>query len=233
MRPTAARILLACDDVQLRSLLSELLATQHYDVVAVGTQVTPLRRPAADWDAAIIDSALPHGAARWVRALEGIRRVPTIAIAVGAARTCAGMEPLWNSVDAVLHEPFDARKLMLVMRGLLAGRVRANAEQTLTAGPMTLHSPLNTATVDAREIALTDAETHVLRELMLAASTPVPRDRLMRSGTGREPSPAARGLDTHIKRLRRKIGTDKHGNTPVRTVRGVGYLLIADWQPAL
>jgi DNA-binding response OmpR family regulator len=230
MRPTPARILLACDDTQLRSLLSELLATQHYDVVAVGTYATPwMRRPAADWDAAIIDSALPHGAARWVRALEGITRVPTIAI---AAKAGAGMGPVWNSVDAVLHEPFDARKLMLVMRGLLAGRTRARAEKTLTAGPMTLHSPLNTATVDAREIALTDAETRVLRELMLAASTPVPRDRLMRTGIGRDSSPADRSLDTHIKRLRRKIGTDRHGKTPVRTVRGVGYLLIADWQPA-
>ncbi len=227
---TPMRILLACDDVQLRSLFRELLATQHSAVAAVGANAIQLTRgPAADWDAAIIGTGALHGAARWLRELEGVTRVPTIAIAEKAS---AGLEPLWDRVDAVLHAPFDARKLMLVMRGLLAGRARARTQHPLQVGPVTLNVPLNTATVAAREIGLTDAETRVLCELMLGASKPVRRDRLMRSAVGRTWSPDDRCLDTHIKRLRRKIGTDRRGKTPIRTVRGVGYLLIADWQPA-
>jgi two-component system OmpR family response regulator len=135
----------------------------------------------------------------------------------------------------VLHEPFDARKLLLVMRGLLAGRreTTGRAEQAaLTTGPVTLHSLLNTATVEAREVPLTGAETRVLRELMLAPSTPVSRDKLARCGLGRGSLPDDRCLDTHIKRLRRKLGTDRHGRTPIRTVRNIGYLLVAQWQPA-
>ena len=97
---------------------------------------------------------------------------------------------------------------------------------------MTLHSLLNTATVEAREVPLTGAETRVLRELMLAPSTPVSRDKLTRCGLGRGSSPDDRCLDTHIKRLRRKLGTDCHGRTPIRTVRNIGYLLLEQWQPA-
>jgi DNA-binding response OmpR family regulator len=222
------RILLVSDNVQLRTLLSQLLTAHRYDVVAVEGCAPLTVEAVANCDAAIIDAAAAHG--RWLRNLD--RTVPTLAIA--AARNGAGAESLWTRVDAVLHEPFDARKLLLVIRGLFADRREAagRAEQALTTGPVTLDSLLNTATVEAREVALTGAETRVLRELMLAPSTPVSRDKLTRCGLGRGSSPDDRCLDTHIKRLRRKLGTDRHGRTPIRTVRSIGYLLLEQWQPA-
>ena len=45
-------------------------------------------------------------------------------------------------------------------------------------------------------------------------------------------SPDDRALDTHINRLRRKLGVDQRGRTPIRTITGIGYLLLADWKPA-
>jgi DNA-binding response OmpR family regulator len=39
-------------------------------------------------------------------------------------------------------------------------------------------------------------------------------------------------LDAHINRLRRKLGNDRRGRTPIRTVRSVGCLLLAAWEPA-
>jgi two-component system response regulator PhoP len=229
---SSSRILLVSDNAQLRALLGQLLTAHRYDVVTVeGGAAPPTREPATDWDAAIIDAATRHGAARWLRNLDRTGRVPTLAI---AAKNAAAAEPLWSRVDAVLHEPFDARRLLLVIRGLFAGRrdTAGSAEQTLTTGPMTLHSLMNTATVEEREVSLTGAETRVLRELMLAPSTPVSRDRLTRCSLGRGWAPDDRCLDTHIKRLRRKIGKDRHGRTPIRTVRSIGYLLLEEWQPA-
>ena len=223
------RILLVSDDVQLRTLVSQLLTAHRYDVVAV-EGCAPLD-VGADWDAAIIDAAAAHSAGRWLRNFARAGHVPTLAIAT--ATNGAAAESLWSRVDAVLHEPFDARKLLLVMRGLFADRREAvgRAEQALTTGPLTLVSLLNTATVDARELVLTGAETRVLRELMLAPSTPVSRDKLTRCGLGRGLSPDDRCLDTHINRLRRKIGEDVRGRTPIRTIRSIGYLLLAEWEP--
>lgn len=229
---SAQRILLVSDNPQLRALLCEILAAHRFDVIAVnGGAAAPVRR-FADWDAAIIDAAAAHGAARWARWLADAAQVPTLAIA--AAKTVTAAELLWHRVDAVLHEPFDARKLLLVIRGLFASR-RAKLEhaaQALTAGPVTLHALLNTATVATREIALTGVETRILRELMRSASAPVPRERLCVSALGRDWAPDDRCLDSHIKRLRRKIGNDLHGRTPIRTVRSIGYLLLERWQPS-
>ena len=229
---SSSRILLVSDNVQLRTLLSQLLAAHRYEVVAVESCAPLTLEAGADWDAAIIDTAATQGAARWLRNIDRTGRVPTLAIAAG--KNGAAAESLWRRVDAVLHEPFDARKLLLVIRGLFADRREAvgRAEQALTTGPVTLDSLLNTATVEAREVSLTGAETRLLRELMLAASTAVSRDKLTRCGLGRGSSPDDRCLDTHIKRLRRKLGTDRHGRTPIRTVRSIGYLLLEQWRPA-
>jgi len=224
------RILLVSDNVQLRAQMNELLAANRYAVLAVGATAPLARRHFAAWDAAIVDATAARGAARWLRTLTGAR-APILAIA--AARSAA-MEPLWSRVDAVLHEPFDARKLSLILRGLFASRRRAAAgtDGELTMGPMTLRSLLNTVTVEAREIALTDAETRILHELILDAGNPISRERLTRRGLLRDWRPDQRSLDAHIKRLRRKIGKDRYGRTPIRTVRGVGYRLVADWEPA-
>ncbi len=88
------------------------------------------------------------------------------------------------------------------------------------------------ATVEAREVEPTDVETRILRELLLEAGSPVSRERLTRRALLRDWSPDDRELDTHINRLRHKLGADGRGRTPLRTVRGVGYLLLAAWEPA-
>ena len=210
-------------------LLGQLLATHSYDVLAVDSTTAFTLGRAADFDAAIIDVAADRGAARWRSTLERLAPLPVLAIAADPETVCGA---LWKRVDAVLHEPGDARQLLLVMRGLFAARRQAlNVDQALRAGPLTLQPLLNTVSVGARAVSLTDVETNVLRELMLAAGTTVSRELLTRTSLGREWSPGDRCLDTHIKRLRRKIGNDRHGRTPIRTVRGVGYRLVADWHP--
>jgi DNA-binding response OmpR family regulator len=225
------RLLLVSDDAQLRTLLSQFLSAHGYSVVAENNALP--RGRAACCDAAIVDAGKTQlDAARSLRELQRAARVPTVALA--APRHGADSESLWQRVDVVLDKPLEPRKLLLVLRGLFAHATRAAAaeQQALKAGPLTLQSLLSWLAIGTREVALTGVETRILRELMLAAGTAVPRDRLARCGSPRGWSPDDRTLDTHIKRLRRKLGTDCGGRTPIRTVRGIGYLLLADWQPS-
>jgi two-component system response regulator CpxR len=225
------RLLLVSDDAQLRTLLSQFLSAHGYSVVAESNALP--RGRAACCDVAIVDAGKTQlEAARSLRELQRAARVPTIALA--APRRGADSESLWQRVDVVLDKPLDPRKLLLVLRGLFARAARAAAaeQHALKAGPLTLQSLLSSLAIGTREVALTGVETRILRELMLAAGTAVPRDRLARCGSPRGWSPDDRTLDTHVKRLRRKLGTDCGGRTPIRTVRGIGYLLLADWQPS-
>lgn len=224
------RLLVVSDDPQLRTLLGQFLAAHRYSVIAIGSAAARAR-PTTGCDAAIFDAGTTQlEALRALRGLDRTARVPTIAVAA----TKSGTDSLWQRVDVVLDKPLDPPKLLLVLRGLFAApraTVTPQEQDALTAGPFTLQCLLNTLTVAAREITLTGIETRILRELMLAATAPVARDRLALCSPARSRSPDDRSLDTHVKRLRRKLGTDRHGRTPIRTVRGTGYLLLTDWQP--
>jgi two-component system response regulator CpxR len=225
-----AVVLLVSDDAQLRALLAELLLAHRYAVVAVeSTRMLATREPSTNYDVAIVDApTLQHDAGRVLRTISRFAR-QTIAIAAEGFQS----DSLILQGDVVLSRPFDPRELLLILRGMFPTNdtLAAESEELLSVGPINLHTLLNTVTVAARDVTLTGVETRVLRELMLSASTPVPRDRLMRRALGRDWSPFDRCLDTHIKRLRRKIGNDRDGRTPIRTIRGVGYLLLAKWKP--
>ena len=230
----AARILLVSDDAQLRSLLGGLLAAHGYDGVSGADSPTALSAEhlRAAWDVAIVDVSVPSCSA--LHALRALQAT-TAAIVVIVPKKNGGATPHELAVggDVVLGKPFDPRELLLIIRGMLEDGTVAEepSDAPIAVGPITLAPLLNAATVAAREIELTDVETRILHELLRNATHPVTRERLTRRALLRDWSPDDRALDTHINRLRRKLGVDERGRTPIRTITGIGYLLLADWQP--
>ena len=228
------RILFISDDEQLRALLCRLLLADGYVSVLGLDSLTALAtsNQLTSCDVAIVDLSISYADA--VRAFRSIKRTGNAATVVIASKSNgAANADLAAEVDVLLSKPFDPRELVFIIRAMLKGRARGTPQsrESVSAGPIRLQTLLNTATVAAREIDLTGVETRVLEELLVNASNPVTRDRLMRRAVGREWSPFDRCLDTHINRLRRKIGEDRQGRTPIRTLRGIGYLLIGEWEP--
>jgi len=231
----AARILLVSDDAQLRSLLCGLLVAHGYDGVSGFDSRTALaaEQLRVTWDVAIIDVSVPSCSA--MRALRALRAtIAAIIVIVPKKNGDATPHALVDGGDVVLGKPFDPRELLLIIRGILEGSSDAEepSDAPLTVGPISLSPLLNVATVAARELELTAVETRILHELLLNATHPVTRERLTRRALQRTWSPHDRALDTHINRLRRKLGVDQRGRTPIRTITGIGYLLLADWKPA-
>ena len=229
----SARILVVSDDEQLRSLLCGLLNAYGYrGVGSVDTRsVLASKTSSADWNIAVVDTSVYYD--QTMRVLRQLKNMNAATIAIYAKRNSAVVpHELLAGTDVLLGKPFDPRELLLVIRGMLDGKDHAvpQGDATVSAGPITLSMPLNQATVASREIELTGVETRILCELVINASHPVTRERLMRRALLM--SPDIRTLDTHVSRLRRKIGTDRRGRTPIRTVRSVGYLLVAHWEPS-
>jgi DNA-binding response OmpR family regulator len=228
-----ARIVLISDDEQLRSLLCGLLIA-HGHREAVGSDVRTALAPhgrADPWDVAVVDTSVSYEHA--LRALRQLKKNGTATVAIIAKQSSAAApHDLPDCSDVVLRKPFDPRELLLVIRGMLDDGADAASpdETTISSGPITLSAQLNHATVAARELELTGVETRILYELLLDAGNPVGRERLMRRALLRERSDT-RALDRHINSLRNKLGGDRRGRTPIRTVRSVGYLLLADWEP--
>jgi len=231
----AARILLVSDDAQLRSLLCGLLVAHGYDGIFGVDSQTALteERQRAEWDIAIVDVSLPsYSAMHALRVLQATNAA--IVVIVPKKNGDATPHDLAAGGDVVLGKPFDPRELLLIIRGMLEDNnteAEEPSDSPVAVGPIRLSPLLNAATVAAREIELTDVETRILHELLLNATHAVTRERLTRRALLRNWSPDDRALDTHINRLRRKLGVDQRGRTPIRTITGIGYLLLADWQP--
>lgn len=229
-----ARIVLISEDEQLRSLLCGLLLAHGYAGTFGLAFANAIAAELAECDVAIVDVATSHvDASRVLKKLQAETRAGVIAM---FPKTNALAPELAALGHVLVGKPFDPRELVLIIGGLLHGRVAAPSapptEPMLSVGPISLWTLLNAAIVAAREVELTGVETRILYELLSNASQPVSRERLTRRGMGRDWAPDDRSLDTHIKRLRRKVGNDHRGRTPIRTVRGIGYLLLASWEPA-
>jgi two-component system response regulator CpxR len=216
-------------------LLCGLLVAHGYDGICGVDSQTALtaERLRAEWDIAIVDVSVPSfGAMHALRALQATNA----AIVVIVPKKNGGATPhdLAAGGDVVLGKPFDPRELLLIIRGMLEGNADAEepSDAPVAVGPISLSPLLNAATVAAREIELTDVETRILHELLRNAAQPVTRERLTRRALLRNWSPDDRALDTHITPLCRKLGVDQRGRTPIRTITGIGYLLLADWKPA-
>ncbi|MBI3515231.1 MAG: winged helix-turn-helix transcriptional regulator, partial [Proteobacteria bacterium] len=75
-------------------------------------------------------------------------------------------------------------------------------------------------------VRLTQAEHRILVLLAGSPRQAITRDRLMAVTAGREWEPFDRSVDVHISNLRRKLDLDPTVSSVIRTVRGVGYMLV-------
>ncbi len=125
--------------------------------------------------------------------------------------------------DDFLGKPISARELALRVRAVLRrARPRSNkAPATLVAGALEIDSEQKRVRVDGRDVRLTQVEMRLLRDLAARAGAVQRRERLLRR-VWPDAELGVRTVDTHIRRLREKLGPTADA---IETVRGVGYCL--------
>ena len=122
--------------------------------------------------------------------------------------------------DDYVTKPFSPREIVLRIRAIL--RRGEKADESLTAGPISIDPARHEVSVAGKHVNLTSIEFKLLRTLMQRRGRVQPRDRLLNEVWGYESVIDTRTVDTHVRRLREKLG--KAGNA-VETVRGFGYRL--------
>ena len=126
--------------------------------------------------------------------------------------------------DDYITKPFSPREVVLRVKALLR-RIEAPADQSdevLEAGTIHLDIPAHRLLIDGTETPLTATEFKLLRELLASAGRVQTRDRLLAVVWGYSEDVGSRTVDTHVRRLRKKLGSEADR---VETVVGVGYRL--------
>jgi two-component system phosphate regulon response regulator PhoB len=123
--------------------------------------------------------------------------------------------------DDYVVKPFSPRELVLRLRSVLKRHApEPEKRQVLARDGLSVDMAAHRVSLDGAEVALTATEFKLLAELFQSAGRVLTRDRLLNSVWGYEFEGYARTVDTHIRRLRQKLG---HFADMIETVRGVGY----------
>jgi two-component system phosphate regulon response regulator PhoB len=120
--------------------------------------------------------------------------------------------------DDYVTKPFSPREIGLRIRAILR---RAEAPpESLTAGPISMDAARHEVRVDGKPVHLTSLEFKLLRLLLQRRGRVQDRDRLLNEVWGYESVIDTRTVDTHVRRLREKLGSV---GDYIETVRGFGY----------
>jgi len=131
--------------------------------------------------------------------------------------------------DDFLGKPFDLRELMLRVRAILKRSAWYQAPSTagdvLTLGAARVDFKSYIATVDGRDVQLTQKESMILRCLAEKPGEVVSRTDILDRVWGYNAFPTERTIDNFIVRLRRLLEPDPQSPRYIHTVRGTGYRL--------
>jgi DNA-binding response OmpR family regulator len=156
-----------------------------------------------------------------------IRQVSNIPVIVITAKV--EEESIINSLnigaDDYVTKPFSPRQLMARVRAALRRNGSRGSGGLLSYGDLTIDTENRIVRKNGEALALTRDEYNILTLLMSRQAKIFTRDEILEAVKGDDFDGFDRSVDSHIKRLRVKIGDDPKAPQYILTVYGMGYRL--------
>lgn len=233
IRPERHRVLVVDDDGHIREVIRFALEKAGFRVAEAADGRQALEACRADRpDLLVLDILMPEmdgtDVCRQLRAQEETATLPIVFLTSKSDEIdrVLGLE---LGGDDYVTKPFSPRELVARAKAVLrraSGPAPVEPRQVLEWGPLRLDPERFEASWHGTEIALTVTEFGLLRTLMQRPGRVYTRDELM-DGAYDDPTIVSdRTINSHVKRLRRKLSAE--GAEPIETVHGVGYRLRAD-----
>lgn len=226
------------DEAQIRSAVGEYLELHGYRVSLAdgGPALRKIMTGAPAVDLVVLDLNLPgEDGLTIARYLREHARVGII-ILTAAGQTLDRIVGLEVGADDYMAKPFDLRELLAriksVLRRLPAKGAPASGKDVSGAiqfGGLTLYTKSRALTdASGNDIPLTSMEYDLLRALAESPNMVLTREQLLDKAHRRDSEPFDRSIDVRIARLRRKIEPNPSRPRFIKTIRGAGYLFVAE-----
>jgi DNA-binding response OmpR family regulator len=222
------RALLVDDDVELAKLLGTYLSSHEVSVVHAPSGEQALAMLVGEtFDVVLLDVMMPgmdgFEVCRRIRA-QGSLPVVMLTARGDDADRITGLE---IGADDYLPKPFNPRELLARVRAVLRRTQRGPADERIVVGELEISTGDQTVRRAGVPVALTSFEYRVLIALARRAGETVAREELAALVKGGAYDPQVdRSLDVHISHLRQKLEKEAKEPKLIRTVRGVGYVLL-------
>ncbi len=233
--PAMGRILIVEDEVDLNDLIARQLRQEGHEVFQAYDGMAALQTAeSAALDLVILDWMLPKldglAVARRIRE----RHVVPILMLTARGEETDIVLGLEVGADDYLTKPFRIRELLARVRAILRRvelhrnapvATREEAPALLEIGPIRVSLEMRTAHIDDEELELTPKEFDLLTMFVQNPGRAFSRDYLLERVWGDDVYVTDRTVDTHVQRLRKKLGDQAD---LIRTVWGIGYKLQRD-----
>lgn len=221
-----SRILVVDDETDILTLLEYNLRRSGFEVLVAkdGPEAIEAAR-ASRPELILLDIMLPNmegtEVLRKLKAMDATRSIPVIMLTAKGEEIdkIVGFE---LGAEDYITKPFSPRELTLRVKAVLkrSGDRPEEPEKTIVRDELTIDLSRHRVTVAGRPVELSSTEFKLLTELVAAKGRVLSRDTILDRAWGRDCYVIPRTVDTHVRRLRSKLG--KAGEY-IETVRGVGY----------
>ena len=221
------RILLVEDEPDIAEILQYNLEKEGFEVDVEARGDSALERIQSDPpDLLLLDLMLPGvDGLEIARTLQRDRRTSTLPLVMLTARgeevdRIVGLE---LGADDYISKPFSPREVVLRIKAVLKRAHHApESGPMLRIGDLRLDGEAHRVEVRGQEVVLTATEFRLLKLLMERAGRVQTRGQLLSDVWGYAEDIDSRTVDTHMRRLRKKLGRESER---IETVIGVGYRL--------
>ncbi|MBL8625524.1 MAG: response regulator transcription factor [Myxococcales bacterium] len=220
------RVLIVEDEVDLAATLEYSLTREGYQVTVAHSGQAALAAALADPgpDVVVLDLMLPDipgtEVCRRLREHERTRELPIVMCTAKDTEIdrVVGFEV---GADDYVVKPFSVRELALRVRAMLRRSHRTEAEsEILRFGRLKVDREAHRVWIDDAEVTLTALEFRLLYTFLSRKGRVQSREALLSDVWGIDAEVTTRTVDTHVKRLREKLG---EVGDYIETLRGVGY----------
>jgi two-component system phosphate regulon response regulator PhoB len=222
------KVLLVEDDSDVLDLLSNTFRkTGEFDVVTARDGAEGLRLARSEHlDVVLLDLMLPgmtgFEVCRTLKTNVATKFLPII-ILTAKADEFDRINGFELGADDYVTKPFSPREVLLRARAVMRrGQLPPNDDVSIKVGPIVLDQSRRFASLNNKALRLTTTEFKLLTALIERRGRVLTRDRLLNDVWGYENSFNTRTVDTHVRRLREKLGSF---SAQIETVRGFGYRL--------
>lgn len=221
--PSPCKVLIVDDEMRMRRVITDYLRIKGYDTVEAGDGAEALERFFQEQpDLVLLDVMMPRMDGWEVcRRIRAKSRVPVIMLTAKGEEEDE-LQGFQLGVDEYISKPFSLKILLARIEAVLrrgSGPVSSSPSVPIPDG---LHVDMagREVRVNGEPVELTYTEFELLTYLMNNAGVALSRDKILDNVWRYDYYGDARTVDTHIKKLRSKLGAV---GECIRTIRGIGY----------
>jgi DNA-binding response OmpR family regulator len=218
------KILVVDDESRMRKLVSDFLVRSNYDVIEAedGEQALDIFYADKDIALVILDVMMPKMDGWQVcREIRACSRVPIIMLTARGDEQDE-LQGFGLGVDEYIAKPFSPKILVARVEAILRRSRQKDKDELVCYGGIEMDKGAHRVMIDGQEVDLSYKEFELLAYFLENKGLALSREKILNNVWNYDYFGDARTIDTHVKKLRSKLG-DK--GDLIKTVWGIGYRL--------